>query len=153
MDALSINARVKAIRKAKRLNQTEFGKAIGLKQMGVSNMEQEGGTVTDKNILLICQKFHVSRDWLETGEGEMFLEGEPGIFREFAKEYQLTIPEQQVAKYLLKLSHEERDQILRHLGRIAAALQEGRKMEREAHQKQLEEKETQNYADTLFPTN
>ena len=150
MDTLSINARVKAIRKAKRLNQTDFGKAIGLGQMAVSKLEQEGSTVTSKNILLICQKFHVSRDWLEKGEGEIFLEGEPGIFREFAKEYQLTIPEQQVAKYLLKLSHEERDQILRHLGRIAAALQEGRKIEREARQKQQESKDLQTYAAVLF---
>jgi transcriptional regulator with XRE-family HTH domain len=151
MKLTSINARVKAVRKAKRLNQTEFGRAIGLKQMGVSNIEQEGNTVTDKNILLICQKFHVSREWLETGEGEMFLTGEPGIFREFAKEYQLTLPEQQVAKYLLKLSHDERDQILRHLGRIAMAMQEGRKLEREQRQKQQEEKDTQDYADSLFP--
>ncbi len=135
----SINARVKAVRKAKRLKQAEFGEAIGLRQVAVSKLEQEGNTVTPKNILLICQKFHVSRDWLETGEGDMFLEGEPGIFREFAKEYQLTLPEQQVAKYLLKLSHTEREGILAHLGRIAMAIQEGRKMEREQRQKEKEE--------------
>jgi transcriptional regulator with XRE-family HTH domain len=131
----SINARVKAIRKAKRLNQTEFGEAIGLKQMGISNMEQEGNTVTKKNIFLICQKFNVSRDWLEKGEGEMFNEGEPGIFREFAKEYELSLPEQQVAKYLLKLSHAEREHILTHLSRIAAALHAGRKMEQAQREK------------------
>jgi transcriptional regulator with XRE-family HTH domain len=139
MDLSSINARVKAIRKSKRLNQSEFGKIIGLKQGGVSAMEQEGATVTEQNITLICQKFRVSRDWLEKGEGDMFIEGEPGIFREFAKEYELTLPEQQVAKYLLKLSHAERDRILQHLGKIALALQEGRKLEREERQKQREE--------------
>ena len=72
MDTLSINARVKAIRKAKRLNQTDFGKAIGLGQMAVSKLEQEGSTVTSKNILLICQKFHVSRDWLEKARAKFF---------------------------------------------------------------------------------
>lgn len=153
MDLLTINARVKAVRKSKHLNQSEFGKIIGLKQGGVSAMEQDGATVTEQNMTLICQKFHVNREWLETGAGEMFNEGEPGIFREFAKEYQLTLPEQQVAKYLLKLTHEERDQIMRHLGRIAAAMQEGRKLEREARQKQQEEKSSLDLAENgdLFP--
>ena len=153
MDLLTINARVKAVRKSKHLNQSEFGKIIGLKQGGVSAMEQDGATVTEQNITLICQKMRVNRDWLETGEGEMFNEGEPGIFREFAKEYQLTLPEQQVAKYLLKLTHEERNQILRYLMPIVAAMQEGRKMEREARQKQQEEKSTLDLAENgeLFP--
>ena len=133
----TINARIKAIRKAKKLNQTEFGKAIGLKQMAISNIEQDGGTVTKKNILLICQKFHVSQQWLETGKGEMFLTGEPGIFSEFAKEYELSLPEQQVAKYLLKLSHSERERILTHLSRIALALQEGRKLERNEREQSI----------------
>ncbi|MBQ1807974.1 MAG: helix-turn-helix domain-containing protein [Selenomonas sp.] len=150
MGLTTINARVKAIRKSKRLNQSEFGKIIGLKQGGVSAMEQEGATVTEQNISLICQKFRVSRDWLEKGEGDMFIEGEPGIFREFAKEYQLSIPEQHVAKYLLKLSHTERDQILRHLCRIAAAMQEGRKQEREERQKAQEDKDIQDFANDLF---
>ena len=150
MNPTSINARVKAVRTAKRLNQSEFGEAIGLKQVSVSKLEQEGNTVTDKNILLICQKFRVSRDWLEKGEGEMFVIGESGIFREFAKQYQLSIPEQHVAKYLLKLSHAERDQILRYLCRIAAAMQEGRKQEREERQKAQEDKDIQDFANDLF---
>jgi transcriptional regulator with XRE-family HTH domain len=138
MDITSINARVKAVRKAKRLNQAEFGKAIGLRQVAISKLEQEGSTVTPKNILLICQKFHVSQQWLENGEGEMFLTGEPGIFAEFAKEYKLSLPEQQVAKYLLQLSHADREHILTHLGRIATAIQEGRRMEREELHRQAE---------------
>lgn len=153
MKFFSINARVKAIRKAKRLSQADFGEAIGLKQGGVSYIEKEGNTVTVQNITLICQKFHVNREWLEKGEGEMFNTGEPGIFREFAKEYKLTPPEQQVAKYLLKLSYEERNQILRYLTQIASAMAEGRKMEREARQKQQEEKIAMDLAENgeLFP--
>lgn len=137
MEKLSINARIKAIRKAKRLNQSAFGAAIGLTQGGVSYIEQEGVAITEQNIELICQKFRVCRNWLETGKGDMFNTGEPGIFREFAKEYQLTLPEQQVAKYLLKLTHEERDQILRHLNKIASAMQEGRKLEEAERKKNI----------------
>lgn len=152
MSNLSISKRVKVLRKQLHLQQAEFGERIGLGGGAIGKMER-GGTVTDQNIKLICEKFRVRRDWLVHGTGEIFVSGEPGLFADFAREYQLTLPEQQVAKYLLKLNHEERDQILRHLGRIAAAMQEGRKMEREERQRQQEEKAATDLAENgnLFP--
>ena len=141
MDTMTINARIKSVRKAQRLNQTEFGKEIGLKQMAISNLEQDGNTVTDKNIFIICQKFRVRREWLVDGEGEMFVSGEPGIFSEFAKEYKLTSQEQEVAKYLLNLSEGERANILSHLRSIAAAMERGKQADAKAaeYHRQLDE--------------
>lgn len=127
----TINGRVKAVRKAKRMSQAEFGEAIGLKQGAISRIEQDGVPITEQNIAIICKTFRIRREWLETGEGEMFNDGEPGIFAEFAKEYQLSLPEQQLTKYLVHLSHAERDQILDLLEHMTEALQEGRRMEQE----------------------
>lgn len=70
----SINARIKQLRKKKKLNQTEFGAVIGLKNSAISKMEQEGSVVVDQNVQLICEKFQVRRDWLVNGTGEMFAE-------------------------------------------------------------------------------
>lgn len=70
----SINARIKQLRKKKKLNQTEFGSVIGLKNSAISKMEQEGSVVVDQNIQLICEKFQVRRNWLVDGTGEMFAE-------------------------------------------------------------------------------
>ncbi len=70
----SINARIKQLRKKKKLNQTEFGSVIGLKNSAISKMEQEGSVVVDQNIQLICEKFQVRRDWLVKGTGEIFAE-------------------------------------------------------------------------------
>lgn len=70
----SINARIKQLRKKKKLNQTEFGSVIGLKNSAISKIEQEGSVVVDQNIQLICEKFQVRRDWLVDGTGEMFAE-------------------------------------------------------------------------------
>lgn len=70
----SINARIKQLRKKKKLNQTEFGAVIGLKNSAISKMEQEGSVVVDQNVQLICEKFQVRRDWLVDGTGEMFAE-------------------------------------------------------------------------------
>lgn len=127
----TINCRVKAVRKAKRMSQAEFGEAIGLKQGAISRIEQDGVPITEQNIAIICKTFRVRREWLETGEGEMFNDGEPGIFAEFAKEYQLSLPEQQLTRYLVHLSHAEREQILNLLEHMTAALQEGRRMDQE----------------------
>ncbi len=126
MEKISINARIKTLRKAQRLSQAEFGENIGLKQVAVSNLEKEGNTVTEQNITLICQRFRVRREWLVDGEGEMFISGEPGIFAEFAKEYKLTSQEQEVAKYLLSLSEGERANIMHYLQNIAAAMERGK---------------------------
>ena len=68
----SINARIKQLRKKKKLNQTEFGSVIGLKKSAIIKMEQEGSVVVDQNIQLICEKFQVRREWLIDGIGEMF---------------------------------------------------------------------------------
>lgn len=125
----TINSRVKAVRKAKRMSQAEFGEAIGLKQGAISRIEQDGVPITEQNIAIICKTFRLRREWLETGEGEMFNDGEPGIFAEFAKEYQLSLPEQQLTRYLVHLSHTEREQILNLLEHMCQALQEGRRME------------------------
>ena len=141
MEILSINARIKALRKEQRLSQAEFGENIGLKQVAVSNLEKEGNTVTEQNVSLICQKFRVRREWLVDGKGEMFVSGEPGIFAEFAREYKLSAQEQEVAKYLLGLSEGERANIMHYLQNIAAAMERGRQADAKAaeYHRQLDE--------------
>lgn len=141
MKNFSINSRIKAVRKNNGLKQAEFGKLIGLTQGGVSYIEQEGNTIKEQNITIICQKFRVRREWLETGEGEMFNNWEPGIFAEFAKEYELSLPEQQLTRYLVRLSHTEREQILNLLDHMCHALQEGRCMEQEQDGQEIRQTE------------
>lgn len=140
MEKSTINARVETLRKELRLNQAAFGERIGLGGGAIGKMER-GGTVTDQNIKLICEKFRVRREWLVDGEGEMFVSGEPGIFAEFAKEYKLTSQEQEVAKYLLGLSEGERANILGYLQNIAAAMERGRQADAKAaeYHRQLDE--------------
>lgn len=64
--------RVLAIRKAAKLNQTEFGAEIGLGQHAISHIEKGNNRLLPRNAELICQKFNVNPQWLETGEGEMY---------------------------------------------------------------------------------
>lgn len=126
MEKKSINARIKEVRTSCRLKQVEFGQAIGVKDSAIGRMEQEGSNVTEQSIMLICEKFHVRREWLVDGEGEMYSHPEDSLFAAFAQQYKLTSQEQEVAKYLLGLSEGERANIMRYLQNIAAAMERGR---------------------------
>lgn len=123
MKNFSINARVRAVRKSKGLSQAEFGKAISLKQGGVSYIEQEGNTVTEQNITLICQHFNVRRAWLVDGEGDMYDSPENSLFANFAKEFNLNQAEQNLARFFLTLPAEERRQMLKYVTMLADAIQ------------------------------
>lgn len=122
MEKNFINTQIKALRKAKKLNQAEFGECIGLKTSAVSKMEQEGSTVTEQNIQMICQRFNVRRAWLVDGEGEMFDSPENSLFASFAKQYNLTPAEQNVTRFFLTLPPEERQQMLKYVTMLADAI-------------------------------
>lgn len=69
-----MNARIKQVRTALKMNQSEFGDKIGIGQAGISAIEKGIRGVTDRNIQLICEKFNVNENWLRDGTGEMFIE-------------------------------------------------------------------------------
>lgn len=65
--------RILLLRKELKLNQTDFGERIGVKQASVAGYEAGIRTPLDAVITSICREFNVSEDWLRTGKGEMFL--------------------------------------------------------------------------------
>lgn len=65
--------RIKAIRKALKLTQAEFGASIGVKGNTITNYETGLRMPSDAVILSICREFGVNETWLRTGEGEMFV--------------------------------------------------------------------------------
>lgn len=69
-----MNERIKLLRKALELNQTDFGARIGVKQGTVSAYESGARVPLDSVVVSICREFGVSESWLRSGEGEMFLQ-------------------------------------------------------------------------------
>lgn len=69
-----MNNRIREVRKAVNLNQTDFGNRIGVKQTTIAGYETGAKNPLDSIILAICKEFNVSEHWLRTGEGEMFNE-------------------------------------------------------------------------------
>jgi phage repressor protein C with HTH and peptisase S24 domain len=71
-----LSDRVKLIRKYNKLSQALFAKSIGLKQPTLSEIEKGTYPPSTAAMRLIAHQYHVSEEWLETGEGEMFKGGE-----------------------------------------------------------------------------
>lgn len=69
---MTINERIKILRKTLKLNQTDFGKRVAIAQGHLTNIETGKRDVTEKNIKIICLEFNVNKEWLTTGEGVMF---------------------------------------------------------------------------------
>lgn len=67
-----MNKRIKEVRTALGLNQTDFGNRIGLKQSSIASYENGTRQPLDTVIASICREFNVSESWLRTGEGEPF---------------------------------------------------------------------------------
>ena len=69
-----IGNRIKEVRKALGKTQQDFADTIGLKRNTIAGYEVGDVTPSPRTIVAICDKFSVNQYWLETGEGEMFVE-------------------------------------------------------------------------------
>lgn len=64
--------RIKTLRQALGLTQTEFGEKVGVTRGVIYNLDSGITQLRDPLLSLICSVFNVRREWLETGSGEMF---------------------------------------------------------------------------------
>lgn len=69
----SVNERIKALRLALKLNQSDFANEIGVSASLVSTIER-GETPSQGTIDLIVETYSVKESWLLTGAGEMTFE-------------------------------------------------------------------------------
>ena len=68
-----MNNRIKQIRKEAKLNQSEFGKILGVSQPAIAGYEAGTRIPIDAIIISICKEFNVNEEWLRTGSGDLLL--------------------------------------------------------------------------------
>ena len=68
---VTINDRIKDIRRSTGLSQTDFAERLGTTRGVITNLEGEKTTPNEPFIKLICREFNIDEHWLRTGEGEM----------------------------------------------------------------------------------
>lgn len=69
-----MNERVKTLRKVLKLNQTEFGKKIGITMRAVQKWENGESKPQNSTLKSLINTFNVNPDWLLNGTGEMFID-------------------------------------------------------------------------------
>ena len=104
--------------------QEDFARKINISRSNLGNIEVGTIGLTDRVATDICNAFSVSEVWLRSGEGEIYRESESTLFSAFVRQYDLSEKEQQAARYLLSLSSEDRQQILRVVEGLARAMQD-----------------------------
>lgn len=74
---MEINERIRELRKALNMSQTDFAKQLGTTRDVIGNIEYDRLKRPDQKeslYKLICKEFNVNEKWLRSGEGEMFAE-------------------------------------------------------------------------------
>jgi len=71
-NAMAVNERIRQVRQALNISQTDFSKAICVSNGYTAEIENGHRIANDRIIRLICLTFGVSETWLKTGAGDMF---------------------------------------------------------------------------------
>ena len=69
---MTVNERIKQVRKTLKLSQVEFAKAICISNGYIAELENNHRRVNNRIIHLISLTFGVNETWLKNGQGDMF---------------------------------------------------------------------------------
>ena len=115
MDDTALNERIRHLRKdVLDMSQRQFADALGMAQTSISALESPGGGVSERFIKTVCTMFNVSENWLRTGEGPIYNEGEAFSLDRWAKEHGATELELEIVKVYFELDPSIRQAVMDH---------------------------------------
>ncbi|SDP26823.1 helix-turn-helix domain-containing protein [Selenomonas ruminantium] len=109
---MSIGYRLKTIRKALDLNQTDFGARINLSQTTIGQYEKETRPITERVISQLVAEYNINEEYLRHGTGEMFVSHRADLVSELAQKLQLSEREQQLLLAYSTFPAEQRAMVL-----------------------------------------
>lgn len=98
-----MNTRVKEIRNSLGLNQVSFCKPLNISRSHLSGIESGLKNLTNRLINDICDEYHVNKEWLINGTGDMFLD--PLV------DYQLDPEIEEYVRLLLAVDEETKEYV------------------------------------------
>ena len=112
---MTVNERIRYFRKSVlHINQRQFASDLGMAQTGVSGMEQDGATVTDRAIKSICMAYNVNEDWLRNGTEPMYIQAPTFSLDDFVKRHGGTDLELDIMKAYFELEPTVRAMLVQH---------------------------------------
>lgn len=119
---MTINDRIKEVRKALKLSQTLFGEKLGVGRGVITNIEMNLTDPKDLFVELLCNTFSVNREWLETGNGEMFKASTESIVDKLVKEYSLDDIDTSIIETYLNFNEAERSVVKKFITSVAKSI-------------------------------
>lgn len=112
---MTINERIRHFRKnVLHINQRQFAADLGMAQTGVSGLEQDGATVTDRAIKSICMAYSVNEDWLRNGTEPMYIQKPTISLDDFVRQRGGTDLELDIMKAYFELEPDIRAMLVQH---------------------------------------
>lgn len=109
--------RLKELRKALGLTQSEFGTRIGASRDAIAAYER-GVTIKEPIIKIICIKYNVNYYWLTKGEGDMFERFPSTTIDQLVLDYGLNDIDRLIVLRYLELPPDKREAISYYLKSI-----------------------------------
>ena len=109
---MTIGDRISIIIKEKDLKKVEFAATLEIDQSYVSKLVKGKAEPSLALLEKICRTFGVRREWLERGEGEMYVRRTPAILEQLTKEYQLDERSRTLVENFLSLTPENRKMVI-----------------------------------------
>ena len=106
---MSINSRIKILRKQLKLSQDAFGEKIGVSRAVIRNIDNDLVEAKPLMIKHICEVYGVNHEWLEHGAGEMFDASSPSIIDQLAEKYQLSDTAKAVLEVYVDLTPQDKE--------------------------------------------
>lgn len=104
---MNINERIEMVRKDSGLSMEKFGNRIGVTRSSIHMIENGTNNPSRQTVDLICREFSISKDWLETGEGDMYdlpEDEDLALFEDFRKTHSISMETAKKAiKYYMSL--------------------------------------------------
>ena len=111
---MTVNERIKRVRKEKGMNQKQFAALLGVTQSGVSYMEQSGSNVSDSSIKSICTMCNLNEDWLRNGTEPMYIQAPTFSLDDFVRQRGGTEFEIDIMKAYFELEPDTRAMLIQH---------------------------------------
>lgn len=105
---MSINERVKALRKTLNMKQLDFAKELTISQGHLSDIENGRKEVSNKIQEIIILKFNVNESWLHSGKKPIFINSKMTSLDDYAKQKGATKFELDIIKSYLNIPKELR---------------------------------------------
>lgn len=119
---MTLQDRIKKVRKDNGLNQADFGKRLGLSESAICNYENGRREVSEQSLVSICREFNINYDWLKNEEGTEKPDEEIDVLIDTLKKtYNLSDLDIKIIQGYIALSDSEREAFRKFIQKIKGA--------------------------------